>query len=85
MTIDLHLQHPNIVANCGSNAERLHCRLQRITAYLCSFYSMSSLFSQKKRWSSQYNICNDCFLQDDNNKALLFLEATSRSGEGAVV
>jgi len=26
-----------------------------------------------------------CFLQDNNNKALLFLEATSRSGEGAVI
>ena len=37
MTIDLHLQHPNIMANCGSNAEKLHCRLQRITHFFVPF------------------------------------------------
>jgi hypothetical protein len=73
LPIDLHLHHPNMKGNYGS----LHSIVQPIIALFSYFYCISSLFGQKSR-SSQHNICNDvfCFLQDNNSKALLFLEAT---------
>jgi hypothetical protein len=89
MAMDLHLQHPNIMTSFGSNAERQRCRLQRITAFFCSLLQHVVTLQSEEETDGHLNTIYATtvvyFLQDNNNKALLFVEATSRSGEGTVI